>query len=66
MFECLSEREKEILTHVVNCRTNKEIAGSLYLEPTTVCTHIVNIYNKLCISGKMSRMKLLKMYMENL
>ena len=45
--EILSQREKEILTCVVKCQTNKEIAQTLFLSTHTVITHRRNIVRKL-------------------
>lgn len=47
--ECLSLREKEIITHVVKGMTNQEIADKLYLSIHTVMTHRRNIAKKLQI-----------------
>lgn len=45
--EALSQREKEILSHVVRGMTNKEIADKLFLSVHTVITHRRNISRKL-------------------
>lgn len=45
--ELLSSREKEILTCVVQGKTNKEIAQTLFLSTHTVITHRRNITRKL-------------------
>lgn len=47
--EALSQREKEIIIHVVKGLTNKEIADKLYLSIHTVITHRRNIARKLQI-----------------
>lgn len=45
--ETLSQREKEIVIHVVKGMTNKEIADKLFLSVHTVITHRRNIARKL-------------------
>ena len=40
----LSEREKQILKHVMNGLTDKEIAEIEFIEPSTVKTHINKIF----------------------
>jgi DNA-binding NarL/FixJ family response regulator len=45
----LSEREKTIVTQVVNGLTNQEIADKLFLSIHTITTHRKNISNKLGI-----------------
>ena len=45
--EPLSNREKEIIAHVVKGMTNKEIADRLFLSVHTVITHRRNIARKL-------------------
>ncbi|ADV43378.1 response regulator transcription factor [Bacteroides helcogenes] len=47
--ECLSQREREIITCVVKGMTNKAIADKLYLSIHTVITHRRNIARKLQI-----------------
>lgn len=43
----LSEREKEILGHLIEGNTNKEIARILSLQEITVKVHLRNIYRKM-------------------
>lgn len=45
--EPLSERELEVLQLIAAGRTNREIAGDLFVSEGTVKTHINNIYRKL-------------------
>jgi len=42
----LSEREKEILAMLINCKTNNQIATNLGLSENTIKTHRRNIHNK--------------------
>jgi DNA-binding CsgD family transcriptional regulator len=43
----LSRREREVLRLVSAGRTNREIAGDLFLSPRTVDMHVRNILRKL-------------------
>ena len=43
----LTEREVEVLTHLAQGKTNREIARELVLSERTVQRHISNIYSKL-------------------
>ena len=43
----LSRRELEVLRRVADGRTNREIAGELFLSPRTVDMHVRNILSKL-------------------
>lgn len=43
----LSEREREVLTHVAAGRSNKDIAQVLFLSPNTVKTHVSSLLRKL-------------------
>jgi DNA-binding NarL/FixJ family response regulator len=43
----LSEREREVLAHMAEGRSNSAIAEALVLTPKTVETHISNIFSKL-------------------
>lgn len=45
--EGLSEREREVLRLLAGGRTNREIAGELYLALGTVKAHVNNVYRKL-------------------
>jgi regulator of cell morphogenesis and NO signaling len=47
--EVLSEREVEVLRHVVRGLTNKETAEQLFISINTVLTHRKNISRKLNI-----------------
>ncbi|MDH5681213.1 MAG: response regulator transcription factor [Spirochaetota bacterium] len=48
----LSDREKEILKHIVSGSTYHTIADDLEISPNTVRKHIQNIYQKLKVSSK--------------
>ncbi len=47
--DSISVREKEVLTHIAEGYTNKEIAAKLFISVSTVKTHRVNIMKKLKI-----------------
>lgn len=53
----LSDREKEVLRHIAEGRTGREIASILYLSPNTVERHRANIMDKL---GLHNRAELIK------
>jgi len=48
----LTKRELEVLKEIVNGKSNKEIAASLYITEKTVKTHITNILSKLELSDR--------------
>jgi DNA-binding CsgD family transcriptional regulator len=48
----LSPREREVLTHLVEGRTNREIANELVVEPDTVKDHVQSIMKKLNASDR--------------
>jgi DNA-binding CsgD family transcriptional regulator len=43
----LTEREVEVLRHIVLGLTNQKIGDKLFISPKTVQTHIRNIYEKI-------------------
>ncbi len=58
----LTAREKQILSIVAEGKTNKEIAAILFIEISTVKTHINNIYTKLAVKTREdARLKYLEM-----
>jgi two-component system response regulator DesR len=48
----LSEREREVLTHMADGATNKEIAERLFLSPHTVKEHTSALYRKLGVRNR--------------
>ncbi|RFM32415.1 response regulator transcription factor [Chitinophaga silvisoli] len=48
----LTAKELEVLALIASGKANKEIAASLYVEMSTVKTHINNIYNKLSVKNR--------------
>jgi DNA-binding NarL/FixJ family response regulator len=51
-IEPLTEREREVLTHVGGGKTNKEIGQLLYISDRTVQGHLKNIYEKLGVNTR--------------
>lgn len=52
IIEELSNQEMKIKKHIIEGKSNKEIAEELFISLNTVKTHITNIYNKLNISTR--------------
>jgi DNA-binding CsgD family transcriptional regulator/tetratricopeptide (TPR) repeat protein len=48
----LSPREKEVLLHIADGRTNREIGERLFISQKTVGVHVGNILAKLGVSGR--------------
>jgi DNA-binding CsgD family transcriptional regulator len=48
----LTKREIEVLTHVVQGKSSKEVADSLFVSKRTVDFHLANIYDKLHVSNR--------------
>ena len=48
----LSEREREVLAGVASGRTNREIAGDLFLSPHTIKEHTSALYRKLGVRNR--------------
>lgn len=48
----LSNQEKKVLDLILDNKTNKEIATSLFVSVSTVKTHINNVYRKLNVSSR--------------
>ena len=48
----LSDREREVLTHMASGATNKEIAERLFLSPHTVKEHTSALYRKLNVRNR--------------
>jgi DNA-binding NarL/FixJ family response regulator len=56
-FDTLSGREKEILKHIADGSTSKEIAGKLFISLATVKSHRNNIMKKLKVNDMASLIK---------
>ena len=48
----ITTREKEVLLHLAQGKTNKQISQKLMLSPSTVRNHISSIFSKLKISNR--------------
>jgi DNA-binding NarL/FixJ family response regulator len=48
----LSPREYEVLTLVVDGRSNREIGAALFISDRTVARHLTNIYNKIGVTSR--------------
>ena len=48
----ITNREREVLVHVAQGKTNKQISQILMLSPSTVRNHISSIFAKLKISNR--------------
>ena len=51
-IESLSKKELEVYELIVAGKTNKEIASILFIETTTVKSHISKIYQKLGVKNR--------------
>ena len=54
----LSPRELEVLRHIADGRTNREIADQLGISERTVDRHVSNLYTKLDVSTRAGRHRL--------
>ena len=50
--EDLSDREREVLTHLAAGETNREIAEALGISPHTVRRHVEHIFTKLGVTSR--------------
>jgi LuxR family maltose regulon positive regulatory protein len=57
LVEPLSPRELEVLQLIDQGLSNSEIAGQLVVAPSTVKTHINNIYGKLGVRTRLQALK---------
>ena len=48
----ISDREREVIHLIVQGRKNREISSELYIEISTVKTHINNIYRKMGVKNR--------------
>ncbi|MDD3056798.1 MAG: helix-turn-helix transcriptional regulator [Sphaerochaeta sp.] len=55
----ISDREREIITLLVEGLSNQEIAKKLFISPNTVKTHIKNIYAKLGVNNRLQLFSLI-------
>jgi DNA-binding NarL/FixJ family response regulator len=52
LFNSLSERQREVISLVVNSMANREIASTLIITENTVKVHLRNILNKLGVRNR--------------
>jgi DNA-binding CsgD family transcriptional regulator len=52
MLLALTARELEVTKHIAMGRTNREIAGAMFVTAKAIEYHLANIYRKLCIMGR--------------
>jgi len=53
----LTRREIEVLNHVVQGRSSKEVADTLFVSKRTVDFHLANIYDKLHVSNRVQALR---------
>jgi len=58
----ISQREREIAELLIQGKSNKEIADSLYIAPNTVKNHIHSLFQKLQVK---SRLQLVNFFLRN-
>ena len=52
LVEPLTEREREVLQLIAAGRSNREIAGELFVAEGTIKAHVHNIYGKLMVRSR--------------
>jgi LuxR family transcriptional regulator, maltose regulon positive regulatory protein len=56
LIEPLSARELDVLRLLSDGRSNAEIARALFVEQSTVKTHLIHLYRKLDVSSRTQAM----------
>jgi DNA-binding NarL/FixJ family response regulator len=51
-LDALTDRERDVLGLLVEARTNRQIAGQLYISEKTVSVHVSNILAKLSVRSR--------------
>jgi len=51
-IEALSKKELEVYKLIVAGKSNKEIASALFVETTTIKSHISKVYQKLGVKNR--------------
>lgn len=62
LSEVLTPRELEVLGHLVQGETNREIANRLYISEYTVKNHIHSILSKLGVSNRREAIRIARQY----
>jgi LuxR family maltose regulon positive regulatory protein len=52
LIEALTERELEVLRLLAAGRSNAELAAELFVERSTVKTHLIHLYSKLGVHSR--------------
>ena len=52
LWQKLTQQEQKIVEHILDDKSNKEIASTLFVSHSTVKTHINNLYKKLEVSSR--------------
>ena len=50
----LTEREQQIVSHIVHGRSNKEIAAALHVSESTIKSHLQTIFSKLGVNNRLA------------
>ncbi len=48
----LTKREIEVLTHVIQGKSSREVADTLFVSKRTVDFHLANVYDKLHVNNR--------------
>lgn len=48
----LTKREIEVLTHVIQGKSSREVADALFVSKRTVDFHLANVYDKLHVNNR--------------
>ena len=56
----ITKREKEIITHICEGKTNRQIADDLFISLQTVKDHTHRIYSKIGIKSRMHLVQMVK------
>jgi DNA-binding CsgD family transcriptional regulator len=60
----LSRREREIVRLMLTGKSNKEIAGELFVSTHTVKNHVYNIYQKLQVSNRLHFIRIIQSHIQ--
>ena len=53
----LTKREIEVLTHVIQGKSSKEVAETLFVSKRTVDFHLANVYDKLHVNNRVQALR---------
>lgn len=57
-LKSLSRKEREVLNHILQSKSNQQICDELFISLSTLKTHITNIYRKMEVSRRQEIMAL--------